>query len=155
MVLYHVAPSGYDVGDHIAHRRYGSAARQYCPGGPAVDGSVLGNVMWEMALETARQALAPDAVSRLDCLFAWETAEMARSFRDRFRLGSLIYEVEPLLDAKTHRGDFDLISSNVPGGPFVDFMPPLALQYWTLPPKERVEVLVGGPVTVRAILPGV
>ncbi len=153
--LYHVAPAVYGVGDHIPHRRYGSAVKQYRPGGPEIGGGFLGALMWEMALETARQALAPEAVSRLDCLFACETVEMARTFRDGFRAGSQVYEVDPWPDAKLYRGDYGLISTNVPGGPYADFMPPIALRYWTQPPGDHVEVLVGGPVTVRAVLTAV
>lgn len=150
--FYHVGPAVYGVGDHIPHGRYGSAAKQHVPGGPAIDGGSLGALMWELSLETARQALAPEAVSRLDCLFACETVEMARTFRGKFRVGSQIYEVDPWPDTKLYRGDYGLISIDVPGGPFVDFMPPIAARYWTEPPGEHVEVLVGGPVTVRAVL---
>ncbi|CAA2108979.1 hypothetical protein MBUL_04472 (plasmid) [Methylobacterium bullatum] len=103
-------------------------------------------------METARLALAPEAVSRLDCLFTWETLDLARAFRDRFRRGSAIYEVEPLSDARVYRGDFGLISNNVPSGAFVDFMPPIAVRYWTEPPGEQVEVLVGGPVNVCGVV---
>lgn len=150
--LYHVAPNGAVIGEHLVHRRYGTAARQFGPSNTAINGGDLGALMWEMALETARLALAPGAVSRLDCLFACETEDMARAFRDRFRAGSAIYAVEPWADAKMYRGDYGLISNNVPGGPYLDFMPPIAVSYWTKPPGEEVEVLVGGPADVIAII---
>jgi hypothetical protein len=43
------------------------------------------NLIQEGALEAARLARFPDAVSRLDCVFAWFREEEARAFRDRFR----------------------------------------------------------------------
>lgn len=150
--LYHVSPAGYGPGGHFTRGRYGSAARQFGPATAKIESPQLGAVMWEMAMETARLALAPEAVSRLDCLFTWETLDLARAFRDRFRRGSAIYEVEPLSDARVYRGDFGLISNNVPSGAFVDFMPPIAVRYWTEPPGEQVEVLVGGPVNVCGVV---
>jgi hypothetical protein len=52
------------------------------------------NLIREGALEAARLARFPDAVSRLDCVFAWFREEEARAFRDRFRPEHKIYRVE-------------------------------------------------------------
>ncbi|PJI55527.1 hypothetical protein CTI14_03995 [Methylobacterium radiotolerans] len=81
-------------------------------------------------------------------MFAAETLNMARSFRDRFRPGAGIYAVEPWHDATLFRGDFGIVTDIDPAAPFLDYMPKGAIRYWTEPPGDQIEVLVGGPVTV-------
>ena len=152
--LFHVSPPGYSIGDHITHGRYGLAARQFHAGFTAIGGPNLGALMWEVALETARQAVAPEAVSRLDCLFACEALDHARAFRDQFRPASVVYEIEPWPDAKLFRGNYDFISANVSDGSFVDVMPPVAIRYWTELPGGQVEVLIGGPADVCRVYQG-
>ena len=54
----------------------------------------------EAALEAARLVRFPEAVSRLDCVFACFEEKEARAFRDQFRPDHKIYRVE-LVDPET------------------------------------------------------
>ncbi|WP_293649232.1 hypothetical protein [uncultured Pantoea sp.] len=59
----------------------------------------------EWALEAHRKALFANAVSRFNCIFAWEDLETAKWFRgfSRSPLSTPIYEVHS--DGKIHKGD--------------------------------------------------
>jgi Protein of unknown function (DUF2441) len=49
--------------------------------------------LWEIALETVRLLSAPNSPSRFECVFACETLGEAKKIRDRFRRGSVVYDV--------------------------------------------------------------
>jgi hypothetical protein len=146
--LFHVSRTEHEPGDIISHGRYGAASLEPTAKALHLEQGQIGALVWEAALETARLACAPGAVSRLRCVFAAETIALARRFRDGFRPDAGIYAVEPWHDAPLFRGDFGIVTDINPAEPFLSYMPAGALRYWTAPPGEQVEVLVGGPVTV-------
>ncbi len=150
--LYHVCLSGFPVGADILPGHFGYKIRSFVPGTYPIDGNGFKFLMWEMALETARWVHSPNSVSRLDCVFAWENIEQARTFRDMSRPGHTIYEVEPETGAELYRGDFGLLSQGVPNLAYVEYMPAIAAHYWRRVPGEHVEVLVGGVVKVVAVV---
>jgi hypothetical protein len=88
------------------------------------------NLIWEGALEAARLARFPDAVSRLDCVFAWFREEEAQAFRDRFRPDHKVYRVE-LIDPDTPVtiADHGAIT-DAEAGPYVEMAARMAVPYW-------------------------
>lgn len=133
---------------------YGAAMRQYVPGRTPAAAADSQFLLWEIALETARRAVAPEAPSRLACVFVYEELDQARVFRDRYRAGGHILIVEPHdLNAKRWRADPDHLTGSG-GTPFVDYMPEAAFRYWTEPASNHVEMLLAGPVRVVGIVPG-
>lgn len=122
---------------------------------PILDSSIAINLLWETALESVRRSAAPHLPSRLECVFACESSELAVRFRDTYRKGAEILQIEFNPTTSLHRGDFELISSIGLAGSYVDYMADRALRYWTMPPSELVEVLIGGPVLVLGRLEGV
>jgi hypothetical protein len=148
--LYHVGSGVWKRGDSIAPGNWGKQSRQLGQGegfrgyGDINNAVVIG---WEVALEAARQLTAPDAPSRLDCVFCTEDIESAKAFRDRFRKGESIYEVEVEDTVSTHTGNYDALT-NTPQGAFVDTNVATAKSYWTDAPTGIREILVGGSVKV-------
>ena len=104
-------------------------------------------VGFEVALELARQLTAPDAPSRLNCVFCVEDIASATAFRDRFAKGASIYEVEVDDNVNTHAGNYEAIT-DAPQGPTVDTRVAIAKSYWTGTPVGIREILVGGTVKV-------
>lgn len=150
-MFYHVSMEPRQIGDVIPHGRFGEMYRQYRPGGPMPDARTLNSLFWEIALESSRQVAVPDAVSRLNCIFACEQLEHAVHFRDGYRAnGGLIYRCVPVDAAiPIHRGDFTAISAQEgEPRPYVDFMSEAALRYWRGEPSAIVEVLIGGPIRI-------
>ena len=148
--FYHVGNGGWKPGDCIASGNWGKRCRQFGKGaGFRGYGNVndVINIGWEIALEAARQLTAPDAPSRLDCVFCTEDIESAKAFRDRFKEGESIYEVEVEDTVSTHAGNYDALT-DVPQGAFVDTSVATAKSYWTDAPTGIREILVGGSVKV-------
>ncbi|MEE7451546.1 hypothetical protein MRF4_29335 [Methylobacterium radiotolerans] len=146
--LFHVSREDYETGSWINPGRYGSASLYPTAQAPDIKAGQVGAILWEATLETARLAIAPTAVSRLHCVFAAETIELAQDFRNRFRPGASIYAAVPWHDARLFRGDFGLVTNIDPAAPFLAYMPAAAIRYWSEAPGADVEVLVGGPMTV-------
>lgn len=107
----------------------------------------LAAYFWEMTLETARIAIDPQLPSRRDCHFLWEKIEDAEAFKRQFVPSGTIYTA--LLEdesAPLHRGNYSLITHNVPDEPFIVYMPEYATRYWTEMPAGVVEVIYSGRV---------
>ena len=149
---FHVTNGSIFAGDVIEPGRHSAQYRQFRPGGPMPTPQSISNLLWELALEAARVAATPEKPSRFDSVFAWETLEDARWFRDHYRseFGSIL-EVEFEADIPLHRGSFDLITAKHDTA-YVDFMGVGAGRYWIEPPTGRVELLIGGPITVMGAL---
>jgi hypothetical protein len=114
--LYHVGNGGWKPGDSIAPGNWGKQTRQLGKGegfrgygGDVNNAKIIG---LEVAVEVARQLTAPDAPSRLNCVFCTEDIESAKAFRDRFRNGESIYEVEVEDTVSTHTGNYDAPSKS-------------------------------------------
>ena len=104
----------------------------------------------EVAVEAARVSAGGTKPSRLKCVYATESIEMARMFRDKYRPGATIYSVEPTMpNYRMHRGDFELITTPT-NEPFVDGFSALAVQYWTTDRPALPEILLETPVRVLA-----
>lgn len=146
--LFHVSHEEFEAGSWINPGRYGASNLYPTAQAPNIGADQIGALLWEAALETARLAIAPTAVSRLRCVFAAETIQFARDFRDRFRPGAAIYTAAPWSDALLFRGDFGIVTNIDLTAPFLSYMPAGAVRYWTEPPGGEIEVLVGGPMTV-------
>jgi hypothetical protein len=148
--LYHVGDGNWKPGDSIAPGNWGKQVRQFGKGvglrgyGNAKDAEITG---LEIVLEAARQLTAPDAPSRLDCVFCTDDVASARTFRDEFRKGQSIFQVEIANTVTTHAGNFDAITF-LPQGAFVDTSIATAKSYWVDAPTGIREILVGGPVTI-------
>jgi hypothetical protein len=72
----------------------------------------------------------------------------AVAFRNQFRKGSAVYEVQCSDDVPRFLGNYDAITFNVGNAPYVDHKTSLAISYWRNPPTGIKEVLIGGPVTI-------
>lgn len=148
--LYHVGNGSWKAGDTIEPGNWGKQTRQFGKGAGFRDYGDVNNakiIGWEVALEAARQLSAPDAPSRLDCVFCTVDIESARAFRDRFRNGESIYQVEIEDTVNSHSGNYDALT-DVPEGPSVDTNVATAKSYWTDAPSGIREILVGGSVKV-------
>jgi Protein of unknown function (DUF2441) len=148
--LYHVSDGSWKPGDSIAPGNWGKQVRQFGKGvgfqgyGNAKNAEITG---LEIVLEAARQLTAPDAPSRLECVFCTEDIASARAFRDGFRKGQSIFQVEVDDTVTMHAGNFDAITS-LPQGAFVDTSIATAKSYWIDAPTGIREILVGGSVKV-------
>lgn len=149
MPLYHVSTSTFEAGTILKPGRWGEVVRQFGKHGRAlVDVGDAQNLAWEAVLEAARRASAPDAPSRLSCVFTCETLAAAEAFRNAFRSGATMYEVEKVDSASpTYVADYDSITG-ANDRPIVDFWVECALKYWTAKPTGIAEVLVGGEVKI-------
>jgi len=72
----------------------------------------------EWALEAHRKALFSNAVSRFNCIFAWEDIETAQWFRSfsQAPLATPIYEVYS--DGKIHKGDMNVYNAKCDSSEF-------------------------------------
>jgi len=149
MTLYHVSPANLAIGTELQPGRFGNFYRQYRAGGPMPTPENISNLLWEICFEAVRQAVAPTKPSRLDCVFAAESLEMAKRFRDKYRGGcGTILKVETLnTNMPCHRGDFSFMSTNF-DGPYIEHMSRGAVRYWTEEPKDIVELLYPCPLRV-------
>ncbi len=153
-VFFHVAEGLLSVGHVIEPGLWGAKSRVFRPGGPKMPPETFDCILWEIALEASRSGYNALLPSRLDCVFACETANDAFTFRAKFRPTSRIYIVEPLLSSYSHhRGDYDIITAGPKWGGYVDYLPANALKYWSEPPFGMVEVLIGGAVRVIGLVP--
>jgi hypothetical protein len=147
-LYYHVSHTLHPPTTVLETGQWGRATRQFHK-----DGRLFNNasdafiVAWEIALETARRAYAPEKPSRLVCLFLCEELEGARGFRNAFRQRVAIYIARPVTETPSlHRGSFELLV----GGdePFVDLFPARAIAYWRNEPSGIIEVLCGSAVVL-------
>lgn len=157
---FHVSPKTWSVGEVIEPGHYGrttlnTSDGQINPtpdkdGSPGVPVGIAFILMRETAVEAARRAGHPGAPSRLNCVFVTTTIEDARAFRDRFRPGAHLFEVNVIDDCPRHSGNFEAITRPTRGAPYVPTFAEMAVSYWRDQPTGPglVEILIGGPVTV-------
>ena len=105
---------------------------------------------WESVLETARRAINAALPSRLNCVFACETEADAIAFRDKFRAGYSVYQIEVADSQAVYRGDYDIISRSTAGHPFIDTYVNGAITYWQNAPTGMVlaECLIEGSAKI-------
>jgi len=152
--FFHIGPPGYQVGNVIQPGNWGYEALAFHPRGRRAlqEESDATKLICEAALEAARLVQFPEAVSRLDCVFACFGEGEARAFRDRFRPDHKIYRVE-LVDPETPVtiGDYAAIAEAEPG-PYVEAAAGMAARYWNAAQPRFPEALIGGSVRVTARL---
>lgn len=149
-MLFHVAPAPATVGQIIKPGGWGRQTRGFRAGGSAITSDSIAHIlMWEVALETARQAAYGSLPSRLDCVFTFEEKVDAVWFRDTFRSGNLIVGCEPAEPCACYRGDFGLLIGSE--APLVDHMADVANRYWATKPSIRTEVLIAGAIRVTEV----
>jgi hypothetical protein len=150
--FFHVARPGHRVGDIIQPGNWGHETLAFHARGRRAlqEESDALKLIWEAALEAGRLVRFPEAVSRLDCVFACFREEEARAFRDRFRPDHKIYRVE-LIDPETPVtiGDYAAITEAEPG-PYVEAAARMAASYWNAIQPRFPEALIGGAVRVTA-----
>ena len=114
------------------------------------------NVAVECAFEYARKLIAPDAPSRLMCVFACPTLAGACHFRDAQRATELIYEVE-IVEPGTpvhaaHWQNVPLGGSGFEAGrSILAQMDALVSAYWEEGKSDPTELLIGGPIRILAL----
>ncbi|MNE49612.1 hypothetical protein D3C80_1441430 [compost metagenome] len=147
-MYYHVSNIEHEVGSIINPGNWGKTVRLFGPDSQVKSVSHIEIILWEVALETARVALAPQRPSRLNFVFVFETVEMASDFQSQYRPDARIFELAPTGDASTYRGDFALIAKGPRDRPYADYMAEESKKYWTVPTAEEPEILYGGALRV-------
>jgi len=140
--MFHVSPTPLPSNYVLQPGSWGTKLKTILTTGN--QSTISSTLFWEMALETARYQIDPFLPSRLNCVFLSQSMDDAVGFRDQFRPGGHIYEVEMMDDVPFHRGDFSLLSYNSPNVSFLDFMPQFCIRYWTEQPSGIVEVIYPG-----------
>jgi hypothetical protein len=144
---FHVSTAHLGAAQVLQPGNWGNQTHYFIDGrspGTVEDALIL---TWEVALEATRLLANSTAPSRLSCVFACARIEDAIAFRDGYRPGAAIYEVETSDATPVHVGDFSLISAGR-DGPMIDVYVFGSASYWKDPPVGLPEVLIGGPVTV-------
>lgn len=147
--MFHVSANKLELGQALAPGHWGSRLRTIRGDTPKLEKPSIATLFWEMALEAARIGFDAELPSRLGCVFLAESREMATMFRDGFRPGATIYKVALLDDLPFHRGDFSLLTHDVPEEPLFDLMPTRANRYWSDEPKGVVELIYPGRVLIE------
>lgn len=151
---FHVSEVDHPIGTVLQPGRFGTSMRQIVKGGSVAPANmqVAYSLTWEAVLETARLLMAPNSPSRLNCLFACDTMKGATVFRDKYRAGAFIFQLNVASEVAIHVGDFDLISSTE-SGPFIDVWSSGAIRYWRTAAKGSHEIIIGGPAKVTKKIP--
>lgn len=145
---FHCAPIKLGMGSVIEPGNWGRLVRAKYVSGVAEGTS---RIIFEMAYESMRLAFNPDAPSRLDCVFACPTLETALFYRDNHADGNIVYRVASLDESRpVHVTSWSLYGL----GNGLDYQQSEARirAYWTEPPSENFEVLIGGAVRVLEAL---
>lgn len=151
-MYFHVSQVAHAIGTILEPGRFGERFMGIHYGHAPVDPDGFRLLLVEMALETARLAVAPTAPSRMSCIFVAETLEFARSFRDTFRPGAHIFSVEPEGEHQAVRAcNYGLITrARIGIPPYYQYMPSESVEYWseTIPTGNHIELLYAGPLRV-------
>jgi hypothetical protein len=160
---FHVSPKPWSVGEVIEPGAFGRTTLSVADGhisptpdahgAPGIAPHLAFMLMREAAVEAARLAGFSNAPSRLKCVFVTATIEDARAFRDRFRPGAEIYEVDVNDNLLRHPGNFEAITRPTKGAPYVASFADMAMSYWRDTPTGPglVEILIGGPVAIIGV----
>ncbi|MBT3072130.1 DUF2441 domain-containing protein [Rhodomicrobium sp. Az07] len=143
---FHCAPLPLHIGSIIYQGNWGRLFSLY----EAKPGEGLPtNAFKEVVLELSRKLYAPDAPSRLDCVFVTPTIEEAIAFRNKYQRTNLIYEVTPVGEAPPlHVGSYELALAPYPQKYFQAIFD-MGRDYWTVPATANREVLIGSPVRIE------
>jgi hypothetical protein len=150
--FFHVGPLGHRIGDIIQTGNWGHEVLAFHRHGRRAlqEENDAVKLIWEAALEATRVIKFPEAVSRLDCVFACFGEKEARAFRDQFRPDHKIYQVELVdPDAPVTIADYSAITE-AESGPYVEAAARMAATYWNATRPRFPEALIGGAVRVTA-----
>ena len=147
-MYFHVSNIAHDAGVVLEPGNWGKTVRLFGPNTAAHAVSHLEIILWEVAMETARLALAPQQPSRLNCLFVFEAIEMAAEFQSQYRPDACSFELAPTGHADSYRGDFALIAKADRSRPYADYMAEESKKYWTSQAGKEPEILYGGALRV-------
>ena len=139
VIFYHVAPITLGEGSIIMPGNWGRMLMMH---------DALNPVLFrEHVFELVRMKNFADKPSRLQCVFAVETADEAARYRAAHQPNGLIYEVRVEAEkCAVHRGNYDFTVSpdlTYPRG-FHD----LAHRYWSELRNDCIEVLIPAPVRI-------
>lgn len=140
--FFHVVNAMLEEGSVILPGNWGRCLRLYT----GRDASAM--LYREHVLEQIRTEAFPDKPSRLNCIFLLRTLAEAVRFRDSYTPLGVIYEVSVNTPhGSMHFGDYNFAerTSNIK---FMEGMPKLAREYWSILQSDTVEVLFPGSVTV-------
>jgi hypothetical protein len=152
--FFHVSATDHPIGTTLQPGRFGELVRAPRVRQTNVDAQGMGTLAWESSLEVARCCLAPQAPSRLACVFATPTLQEAQQFRQRLRAGAHIFQIEAVDATLVHLADFESITTLPTGKPFLDCYVDAAMAYWVQASVSTLrEALIGGPVNVVRKLP--
>jgi hypothetical protein len=140
---FHCAPLPLLADSVVEPGNWGRIIRMYTPN----DGATFAVAYRESLLEHFRQRHCPNKPSRLNCVFACPSVEIAQAYKAKWGRLNFIYEVEQITPAGVHLGDYELalFQSDVP---YFDNFPDRAALYWSDDPKQNPEVLLPGPVRI-------
>jgi len=163
-VYYHCAPNTLRKGSIIEPGNWG----RLLPTHIAAPNAIPLIPHREAALEFARQALAPEKVSRFDCVFVLPDIQSAIDYRAVHDPRGMIYQVEALSDdeashdrlsyrqcvpkgRKPHMADYRL-TDLIMNGPLFPALLERPRKYWLETPTECVEILLPWPVRVIGVV---
>lgn len=150
-MYFHVSRRAWNIGDVIQPGMWGDRVKavttnRVAPNGGYQRGDLV-NILWEGALEVARQVYAPNAPSRMNIVFLFTARADAEAFQGRIGEEARVYEVRPVNDdAPHHLADMDRLH-DVPDH-LIDHVHDRCRDYWTQPPVGTQELLWGGTVAV-------
>ncbi|WKW50178.1 hypothetical protein [Rhodomicrobium lacus] len=145
---FHCAPLPLHIGSIIYQGNWGRLFSLY---EAKVGEGLPTNSFKEVVLELSRKLYAPDAPSRLDCVFVTPTLEEGVAFRNKYQRTSIIYEVTPVRDSpRSHVGSYELALAPYPQKYFQAIFD-MARDYWTIPAATNREVLLGSAVRIERV----
>lgn len=159
--FFHVAPNLLGVGSTILPGNWGRILKLY------TTNQANEPLYRETIVEQIRQSEFPHKPSRLDAIFALETLEEAKLYRDLNCKWNIIYEISiETTDQAIHKGSytFNIDTFATPNGvicgPNVlntdglyNGYPMLARQYWSTCPTKNIEVVINAPATIVRRIP--
>lgn len=140
--FFHVVNAMLEEGSVILPGNWGRCLRLYT----GRDANAL--LYREHVLEQVRTEAFPNKPSRLSCIFLLRTLAEAIRFRDSYTPLGVIYEVSVTTPhGSLHFGDYNF-AERIQNLQFLEGMPKLAREYWSVVQSDTVEVLCPGSVTV-------
>ncbi|MDP9557145.1 UNVERIFIED_ORG: hypothetical protein J2W65_002786 [Pseudomonas parafulva] len=140
--FFHVMNAMLEEGSVILPGNWGRSLRLYT-------GNEANAMLYrEHVLEQIRSSEFPDKPSRLNCIFLLRTLEEAIRYRNAYSGFGVIHEVSVNAShVSVHFGDYNFAASTA-RIEFLEGMPKLAREYWSIVKSDTVEVLFPGSVTV-------
>lgn len=140
--FFHVMNAMLEEGSVILPGNWGRSLALY------TGNDANGMLYREHVLEHVRATEFPDKPSRLGCIFLLRTLPEAIRFRNAFNRLGVIHEVSiNTSHGAMHFGDYNF-AERIANIQFMEGMPKLAREYWSVVQSDTVEVLFSGPVTV-------